>query len=101
VLERAAVACDDIVVTVEHRMAGAACADQGQVWEIDENGIPDTEHPMLVGDDEVTGGANAQIPGAVDFFHSVMFNNAGTVVNWVDESFGKAAPTMTAYERRP
>jgi hypothetical protein len=98
--EPAAIACHDIVVHVEHRMAGAACADQGQVWEIDEDGIPMTEDPMLVGDDEVTGGANAQIPGAVDFFHSVMFNNAGTVVNWVDESFGTGCPTMTTYQSR-
>jgi len=101
VFEPAAVACHDIVVHVEHRLAGAACAEQGQVWEIDENGIPDTVHPMLVGDDEVSGGANAQIPGAVDFFHSVMFNNEGTVVNWVDESFGTGCPTMTTYNPRP
>jgi hypothetical protein len=100
-LEAAAVACHDIVVMEEMRMAGAACADQGQVWEIDEDGIPMTQDPMLVGDDEVTGGANAQIPGAVDFFHSVMFNNAGTVVNWVDESFGEGCPTMTTYQPRP
>jgi hypothetical protein len=99
--EPAAVACHDIVVMEEQRMAGAACADQGQVWEIDEDGIPMTEDPMLVGDDEVTGGANAQIPGAVDFFHSVMFNNDGTVVNWVDESFGSGCPTMTTYLPRP
>jgi hypothetical protein len=100
-LETAAVACHDIVVMVEHRMAGAACADQGQVWEIDEDGMPMTEDPMLVSDDEVTGGANAQIPGAVDFFHSVMFNNDGDVVNWVDESFGSGCPTMTTYAPRP
>jgi hypothetical protein len=99
--EPAAVACHDIMVHVEHRMAGAACAEQGQVWEVDEDGIPMTEDPMLVGDDEVTGGANAQIPGAVDFFHSVMFNNDGTVVNWVDESFGSGCPTMTTYLPRP
>src|SRR5918996_815609 len=54
--EPAAVACHDIVVMVEQRMAGAACAEQGQVWEIDEDGIPMTGDPMLVGDDEVTGG---------------------------------------------
>jgi hypothetical protein len=100
-LEAAAVACHDIVTMVEHRMAGAACAEQGQVWEIDEDGIPMTDDPMLVGDDEVSGGANAQIPGAVDFFHSVMFNNDGTVVNWVDESFGSGCPTMTTYLPRP
>jgi hypothetical protein len=99
--EPAAVACHDIVVHVEHSMAGAACAEQGQVWEIDENGIPDTENPMLVGDDEVSSGGTGQIPGAVDFFHSVMFNNDGTVVNWVDESFGTGCPTMTNYQPRP
>jgi hypothetical protein len=99
--EPAAVACHDIVVMVEHRMAGAACADQGQVWEIDEDGMPMTEDPMLVGDDEVTGGDNAQIPGAVDFFHSVMFDNEGETVNWVDESFGSGCPTMTTYLSRP
>ena len=99
--EAAAVACHDIMVHVEHRMAGAACADQGQVWEVDEDGIPMTEEPMLVGDDQVTGGPDAQIPGAVDFFHSVMFNNDGTVVNWVDESFGSGCPTMTTYVPRP
>src|ERR687891_264768 len=85
-LEPAAVACHDIVVHVEHRLAGAACAEQGQVWEIGANGIPDTENPISIGDDEVSSGGTGQFPGAVDFFHSVMFNNEGTVVNWVDES---------------
>jgi hypothetical protein len=109
--EPAAVACHDIVTHMGHNLAGAACAEQGQVWEIDpETGIPDTENPMLVGDDEVSsggpGGAGAGeidffIPGAVDFFHSVMFNNEGTVVNWVDESFGSGCPTMTTYQSRP
>jgi hypothetical protein len=110
-LEPAAVACHDIVTHMEHNIAGAACAEQGQVWEIDPNtGIPDTENPMLVGDDEVSsGGPDAPgtepidffMPGAVDFFHSVMFNNEGTVVNWVDESFGTGCPTMTNYQARP
>jgi hypothetical protein len=110
-LEPAAVACHDIVTHMEHNIAGAACAEQGQVWEIDpETGIPDTENPMLVGDDEVSsGGPNRPgtepidffMPGAVDFFHSVMFNNEGTVVNWVDESFGSGCPTMTTYAPRP
>jgi hypothetical protein len=101
-LEPAAVACHDIVTHMEHNIAGAACAEQGQVWEIDpDTGIPDTENPMMIGDDQVSGGDNAQFPGAVDFFHSVMFNNAGTVVNWVDESFGTGCPTMTPYAPRP
>jgi len=101
-LEPAAVACHDIAVHMEHNLAGAACAEQGQVWEIDPaTGIPDTQHPIMIGDDEVSGGDNAQFPGAVDFFHSVMFNNDGTVVNWVDESFGRGCPPMTTYQSRP
>jgi hypothetical protein len=100
--EPAAVACHDIVVHMEHNLAGGACAEQGQVWEIDSStGLPDTENPMLVGDDEVSSGGTGNIPGAVDFFHSVMFNNDGTVVNWVDESFGSGCPTMTNYNPRP
>ena len=34
-LEPAAVACHDIVTHMEHNIAGGACAEQGQVWEID------------------------------------------------------------------
>jgi hypothetical protein len=100
VFEPAAVACHDIVVHVEHRVAGGACAEQGQVWEIDENGLPDTENPMSIGDDEVTSGGTGQFPGAVDFFHSVMFDNEAETVNWVDESFGTGCPTMTRYNPR-
>jgi hypothetical protein len=112
-LEPAAVACHDIVVHMEHNLAGGACAEQGQVWEIDPStGIPDTQNPLMIGDDEVTSGGRGQFPGAVDFFHSVMFNNAGTVVNWVDESFdfaqpeprppgGGGCPNMTTYQPRP
>jgi hypothetical protein len=99
--ELAAVACHDIVVHVEHRLAGAACAEQGQVWEIDENGIPDTENPIMIGDDKVSSGGTGQFPGAVDFFHSVMFDNEAETVNWVDESFGTGCPTMTTYQPRP
>jgi hypothetical protein len=99
--EPAAVACHDIVVHVEHRVAGGACAEQGQVWEIGENGLPDTENPMSIGDDEVSSGGTGQFPGAVDFFHSVMFDNDAETVNWVDESFGTGCPTMTTYNPRP
>jgi hypothetical protein len=101
-LEPAAVACHDIAVHMEHNLAGGACAEQGQVWEINPaTGIPNTADPMVIGDDELTSGGTGQIPGAVDFFHSVMFNNDGTVVNWVDESFGTGCPTRTTYQPRP
>jgi len=75
-LEPAAVACHDIVIHVPDNIAGGACAEQGQVWEVDPNTlIPDTANPMAVGDDEVSSGGNGQFPGAIDFFHSVMFDN--------------------------
>jgi hypothetical protein len=99
--EPGAVACHDIVVHVEHSVAGAACAEQGQVWEIDEDGIPVSDDPMAIGDDRVTSGGRGEFPGAVDFFHSVMFDNDAETVNWVDESFGAGCPTMTNYQPRP
>jgi hypothetical protein len=101
VLEPAAVACHDIVVHVELRIAGGACAEQGQVWEIDANGMPNTASPLAIMDDQVSSGGTGEIPGAVDFFHSVMFNNDGTVVNLVDESFGGGCPTMNTWQSRP
>ncbi|MGH3024756.1 MAG: hypothetical protein ACRDNI_13950 [Gaiellaceae bacterium] len=99
--EPAAQACHDIVVHVEHRLAGGACAEQAQVWEIGPNGIPDTQNPISIVDDEVSSGGTGNIPGAVDFFHSAMFNNDGTVLNTVDESFGSGCPPMTNYSPRP
>jgi hypothetical protein len=100
-LEAAAVACHDIVVDVHVQLAAAACAEQGQVWEINEDGLPDTTNPIIIGDDEVSSGGTGNIPGAVDFFHSAMFNNDASVVNWVDESFGSGCPTMTTWNPRP
>jgi hypothetical protein len=101
-LEPAAVACHDIVIHVPDNIAGGACAEQGQIWEVDPDTlIPDTEHPMAVGDDEVSSGGTGQFPGAVDFFHSVMFDNGMETVNWVDESFGRGCPPMTTWQPRP
>jgi hypothetical protein len=100
-LEPAAVACHDIVIHVPDDIAGGACAEQGQVWEVDPaTGIPDTLDPMAVGDDEVSSGGTGQFPGAIDFFHSVMFDNGMETVNWVDESFGLGCPTMTNWQAR-
>jgi len=100
-LEPAAVACHDIVVHVPDQIAGGACAEQGQVWEIDSHGIPLTENPMAVGDDEFSSAGAGQFPGAIDFFHSVMFDNGMETVNWVDESFGSGCPPMTDWQARP
>jgi hypothetical protein len=101
-LEPAAVACHDIVIHVPDQIAGAACAEQGQVWEVDpDTGIPDTMDPMAVGDDDISSGGTGQFPGAIDFFHSVMFDNGMETVNWVDESFGSGCPPMTTWQSRP
>ena len=101
-LEPAAVACHDVVIHVPDDILGAACAEQGQVWEVDPDTlIPDTMHPMAVGDDKLSSGGTGQFPGAVDFFHSVMFDNGMETVNWVDESFGSGCPTMTTWQPRP
>jgi hypothetical protein len=99
--ERAAVACHDIVVHVEARLAGGACAEQGQVWRIRGNGIPQTRNPISIHDDEVSSGGRGQIPGAIDFFHSAMFDNEAETVNWVDDSFGTGCPTRTTWQPRP
>jgi hypothetical protein len=96
-LEPAARACHDIVVHMKRGLAGAACAEQGQLWRIGRNGIPDTANPIKIDDDEFSSGGTGNIPEAVDFFHSAMFNNKGTVLNWVDESFGGGCPTMTPW----
>ena len=61
-IEQAARACHDIVVHVEMNMAGAACAEQGQVWSIDANGIPDTANPLAIIDDEFSSGGTGNIP---------------------------------------
>ena len=101
-LEPAAIACHDVVIHVPDNIAGGACAEQGQIWEVDPaTGIPDTENPMAIGDDKFSSDGKGQFPGAVDFFHSVMFDNGMETVNWVDESFGSGCPTMTKWQKRP
>ena len=80
---------------------GSGVRRAGPGLAIGANGIPDTQNPISIGDDKVSSGGTGQFPGAVDFFHSVMFNNEGTVVNWVDESFGGGCPTMTTNNPRP
>jgi hypothetical protein len=102
VLINGLVACHDIAVDVQRHLAAAACAEQGQLWTIDENGMPDTANPIWVSDDEVSSGGTGDIPGAIDFFHSAVFSNDGSVVNWIDESFAPTGcPPQTTWEPRP
>jgi hypothetical protein len=88
-------ACHDIQIHTKLRFAAAACAEQGQLWRIGANGMPDTLNPIWVVD-EVTdsdgpGGGDVQ----VDFWHSATFSWDGKVINFIDESFGSGCPTVT------
>jgi hypothetical protein len=88
-------ACHDIQIHTKLRIAAAACAEQGQLWRIGADGIPDTANPLWVVD-EVTdsdgpGGGDVQ----VDFWHSATFSWDGKVINFIDESFGSGCPTVT------
>ena len=94
-------ACHDIGAFVELRLAAAACAEQAQLWRIKRNGVPDTEHPLWVYDDN-TDSDGPGSPGttgdvAVDFWHSATFSWDGRVVNFIDESFGSGCPTVTEF----
>jgi hypothetical protein len=104
VLEPSARACHDIAVHVQLGLAAGACNEQGQLWNVDANGIPDTANPIFISDDEFSSGGTGNIPGAIDFFHSATFSNDGSVVNWIDESFAEAedeCPPTTDWEERP
>jgi LVIVD repeat len=88
-------ACHDIQIHVPLRIAAAACAEQGQLWRIGADGMPDTQNPIWVVD-EVTdsdgpGGGDVQ----VDFWHSATFSWDGKYVNFIDESFGSGCPVVT------
>lgn len=99
--EAAARGCSSISVHVGRRLAAGACAEQAQIWSIDENGIPDTASPILVIDDEISSGGTGDVPGAVDFFDSAAFSNSGNVVNFGDQAFGPGCPPTTGWLPRP
>jgi hypothetical protein len=102
VLINGLVACHDIAVDVKRHLAAAACAEQGQLWRVDQEGMPDTANPIWISDDEVSSGGTGDIPGAIDFFHSATFSNDASVVNWIDESFAPTGcPPETTWEPRP
>jgi LVIVD repeat len=89
-------ACHDIGVFVELRLAAGACAEQVQLWRIKRNGIPATEHPLWVFDDNSdTDGAGNPGDVAVDFWHTARFTWDGKYVQADDESFGDGCPTVT------
>jgi len=88
-------ACHDIQIHTKLRIAAAACAEQGQLWRIGADGIPDTANPIWVvdevADSDGPGGGDTQ----VDFWHSATFSWDGKIINFIDESFGSGCPTVT------
>jgi hypothetical protein len=87
--------CHDISVFVELKLAAAACAEQAQLWRIGSNGIPRTQNPVWVFDDnrDTDGPGGGDV--AVDFWHSATFSWDGEVINFIDESFGIGCPPVT------
>jgi hypothetical protein len=78
-------ACHDIAVFVPLKLVAGACAEQSQLWRIDDaTGLPDTSNPVWVFDQP-----------NIDFHHSATFSWDGKVTNIIDESFGSGCPTMT------
>ncbi len=77
--------CHDLSAFPKKGIVGAACGEQAQVWNIDEEtGLPDTANPRWVHDQP-----------NVDFWHSATFSWDGEVANFIDESFGDGCPTVT------
>lgn len=93
-------ACHDIGVHLGVGLAAGACVEQIQLWELDDNGIPDTENPLWVFDDPVDENGATGDPDdtevAVDFWHTARFTWDGKYVQGDDESFGGGCPPTTA-----
>jgi hypothetical protein len=77
-------ACHDITVFVPLGRVAAACGEQSQLWNLGNNGLPDTSNPRWVFDQRT-----------IDFHHSATFSWDGKVVNFIDESFGSGCPPLT------
>jgi hypothetical protein len=78
-------ACHDIAVYLPQKLVGGACAEQSQLWRLDDaTGLPDTADPVWVFDQP-----------NIDFHHSATFSWDGKIVNFIDESFGSGCPTVT------
>jgi LVIVD repeat len=78
-------ACHDITVFVPLKLVASACAEQSQLWRLDDaTGLPNTANPVWVFDQP-----------NIDFHHSATFSWDGKVVNIIDESFGTGCPTVT------
>jgi hypothetical protein len=88
-------ACHDITVHVEKRLAGGACGAQVQLWRIKRNGIPDTENPIWVFDDEFDSDGPGGGDTGRDFWHTTRFTWDGKYLQADDESFGSGCPTTT------
>jgi hypothetical protein len=78
-------ACHDIAVYLPQKLVAGACAEQSQLWRLnDATGLPNTSNPVWVFDQP-----------NIDFHHSATFSWDGKIANFIDESFGTGCPTVT------
>jgi hypothetical protein len=81
-------ACHDIGVFLPQKLVAGACAEQSQLWRLNESGpnagLPNTADPVWVFDQP-----------NIDFHHSATFSWDGKIANFIDESFGSGCPTVT------
>lgn len=80
------VACHDISVFVELKLAAGACMSEGQLWDLSDPLEPQFlwryDNPAIQ-------------PGKVDLFHSATFSWDGRIVAFGDESGGGGRPRCT------
>jgi LVIVD repeat len=88
-------ACHDMTVHESRGLVAAACAEQVQLWSIDRHGIPETEEPLWVYDDNVDEDGPGGGDVARDFWHTTRFTWDGRYVQADDESLGTGCPTVT------
>ena len=78
-------ACHDAAVYLPQKLVAGACAEQSQMWRLDDaTGLPDTANPVWTFDQP-----------NIDFHHSATFSWDGKIANFIDESFGTGCPTVT------
>ena len=99
--EPAAVACHDIVVHVEERMAGGAAPSRLRCGRSTRTGSPTRRTRSRSSTTRSARAVPGTSPGRSTSSTPRCSTTTGPCVNTVDESFGSGCPTMTTYQPRP